>query len=269
MRKRRLELFPFYDGTGICEHLAHMAEQGWMIEDISGILWDYRKISPRRMHFFVSYDRENFRILSEKCKIVCESDRMSVFCQEGEMEPGVVKDFEKELEAIQTYACPHVILLYVVLFIVAMYRIFIIHEMQGVSPLDPVAMAYGEMMLLCMEELLFYAGWRAQAKKAMKNGEIPGAAKGMLLRKVLLCFIWILIGGGLLGVLITGDGKLRLSTALIVGWLIILLMLADSLRKWMRRRKMPKQKRYWISGIFGLLAGVLTVILLWWIIWKM
>lgn len=54
-KKRRLEFFSFYNHTGIEQHLAEMAQKGWMIESISNFYWTYRKIEPKNIHFSVSY----------------------------------------------------------------------------------------------------------------------------------------------------------------------------------------------------------------------
>lgn len=48
-KKRRIELYSFYDHTGIKKHLQEMARKGWMIERISNLGWKYRKIPPLRI----------------------------------------------------------------------------------------------------------------------------------------------------------------------------------------------------------------------------
>ena len=53
--KRRLELYSFFNHTGIAAHLEDMAQKGWMIEKITGFGWVYRRIEPKRLHFSVSY----------------------------------------------------------------------------------------------------------------------------------------------------------------------------------------------------------------------
>ena len=54
-KKRRIELFSFFDYTGIARHLTKMAEKGWLIEKMSSFGWTYRRIKPQKLHFFVSY----------------------------------------------------------------------------------------------------------------------------------------------------------------------------------------------------------------------
>ena len=54
-KTRRMEYFSFYNHTGIENHLAEMAQKGWMVESISNFYWTYRKIEPKNIHFSVSY----------------------------------------------------------------------------------------------------------------------------------------------------------------------------------------------------------------------
>ena len=53
--KRRMELYSLYDRSGMEEHLAQMAEQGWLLEKIGAYLWTYRRIEPKRLTFSVCY----------------------------------------------------------------------------------------------------------------------------------------------------------------------------------------------------------------------
>ena len=52
--KRRLETFSFYDRTGLEEHLARMAAEGWLLDKIGQFLWHYRRIEPKKLTFSVT-----------------------------------------------------------------------------------------------------------------------------------------------------------------------------------------------------------------------
>ena len=56
MRATRYELnlYSFYDHTGMERHFEKMAAKGWMIEKLGG-LWRYRRCEPRRLRFCVAY----------------------------------------------------------------------------------------------------------------------------------------------------------------------------------------------------------------------
>ena len=52
-RKRNLSTFSFYDYTGIEKRLEKMALKGWLIENLSGGFWRYKKITPAKLKFSV------------------------------------------------------------------------------------------------------------------------------------------------------------------------------------------------------------------------
>ena len=43
-RKKRVEMFSFYDHTGIEAHLQRMAGRGWLLDKIGAFGWEYRQI---------------------------------------------------------------------------------------------------------------------------------------------------------------------------------------------------------------------------------
>src|SRR5699024_3583656 len=61
--KMRLELHDFLNRDGICRHLEKMAEKGWLLEKMGGLMWTYRRISPQKLKFSLYYsstaDAEN------------------------------------------------------------------------------------------------------------------------------------------------------------------------------------------------------------------
>ena len=52
---RRMEVFSFYDRTGLERHLQDMAARGWLLEGIGQFLWTYRRTEPRTLTFSVCY----------------------------------------------------------------------------------------------------------------------------------------------------------------------------------------------------------------------
>ena len=54
-KKMRLELHDFLNRDGICRHLEKMAEKGWLLEKMGGLMWTYRRISPRKLKFALYY----------------------------------------------------------------------------------------------------------------------------------------------------------------------------------------------------------------------
>ena len=53
--KKRVELYSIWDHTGLEDHLARMAERGWLVEKIGNLFWSYRRVAPKRRAFCVTY----------------------------------------------------------------------------------------------------------------------------------------------------------------------------------------------------------------------
>ena len=53
--KRQIVRCAFYDQTAMQKQFEKMAAQGWLIDQISGFLWTYRKIEPTNLHITVTY----------------------------------------------------------------------------------------------------------------------------------------------------------------------------------------------------------------------
>ena len=54
-KRWELNLYSFYDHTGMERHLEKMAAKGWLLESIGTTLWRYRRIEPQRLRFSVAY----------------------------------------------------------------------------------------------------------------------------------------------------------------------------------------------------------------------
>lgn len=54
-KRWELNLYSFYDHTGMERHLEKMAARGWLLESIGTTLWRYRRIEPQKLRFSVAY----------------------------------------------------------------------------------------------------------------------------------------------------------------------------------------------------------------------
>ena len=54
-KRWELNLYSFYDHTGMERHLEKMAAKGWLLDSIGTTLWRYRRIEPQRLRFSVAY----------------------------------------------------------------------------------------------------------------------------------------------------------------------------------------------------------------------
>ena len=54
-KKRELNLYAFYDHTGLERHLEKMATNGWMLESVGTYALRYRRCEPKKLRFAVVY----------------------------------------------------------------------------------------------------------------------------------------------------------------------------------------------------------------------
>ncbi|MBQ7101210.1 MAG: DUF2812 domain-containing protein [Clostridia bacterium] len=53
--KKFFNRFAPYDKTGICKYLESKAADGWLLVDMSSIMWEYKRIEPQKLKFNISY----------------------------------------------------------------------------------------------------------------------------------------------------------------------------------------------------------------------
>lgn len=118
-RKRRLELYAFYDHTGIERHLEEMAADGWLLERVENNIWHYRRTQPCRLRFSVVYypgaseldpePSEKQRTFYDFCEyagwhLAAASAQLQIFYNEDPDPLPIVTDPALELEAVHRSA---------------------------------------------------------------------------------------------------------------------------------------------------------------------
>ena len=134
-RKRRVEAYSFFDHKGIAAHLEYMAAKGWMIEKLTNFGWVYRRITPKKLHFAVSYypkasefdpePSEEQQVFHDFCrhtgwKLACASGQMQIFYNEGENPTPIETEPQLELEAIRASAKKSFLPSYMLLLAIAL-----------------------------------------------------------------------------------------------------------------------------------------------------
>lgn len=67
-KKRELNLYAFYDHTGLERHLEKMAANGWMLESVGTYALRYRRCEPKKLRFAVVYYPQDRQLLSRRTK---------------------------------------------------------------------------------------------------------------------------------------------------------------------------------------------------------
>lgn len=200
--KYRLELFAFYDHTGIAKHLERMAAKGWLLEEMGAYYWTYRRIEPQNIKFAVTYYPESsiLRGLSEQelllqdyCeaagwKLVTRWSQMQVYCTDAldpvPLETDAVLQIENINEtAWRSHLRGHWIgfgaMLFLGLFVMMLTT-------DGIVPLGVWALLLAAM-IWCVVELAAYYIWYEKAERmAREEGVLLPTKSRRVLQGVIL-----------------------------------------------------------------------------------
>ncbi len=215
--KREIVSFSFYDHAGMESHLEEMAAKGWLLKEITGLFWVYRRIEPEKKHFAITYfpkasvydpePLEGQLEYQEYCEknswhFICNEGVIQVFCSEEENPVPMETDPAVEVDVIHKAAVRRLLPGYLVLTAIALLQLFSHLSSLFDDPIDVLSdslMLSGFcnialMLLACMAETACYFHWHRKARKAAQNGEFYETRSGML-HKHLLFFIILLFAG--------------------------------------------------------------------------
>lgn len=267
MKKRRPELFSFYDRTGIIAHLEAMAAKGWMLEKITPLFWQYRKIVPQKLHFSVSYypkasgydpepgeELEVYRDYGEAAswRFVCSSAQMQIFCTEDRDPVPMQTEPLTEVETIHAAAKRSFLQSYWMLLVVGLLQAVMFIGRMGTNWVrmlaDPVSICVGVsftgLLVLCGAELTGYYRWRRKALAAARQGiflETHGHQK-------LAAVILVLVTAGLIywlgNVFASADRLMKLICIAMLGYTVILMLIVNGVRRFLQRRKVSAKRNF-------------------------
>ena len=229
--KRRMELFSFYDRTGLERHLARMAQRGWLLCEIGQLFWHYRRIEPKTLRFCVCYfpkatvydpcpseGQEEFYSMCAHAGWVLAgaSGQLQVFCNEQENPVPIDTDPALEVEAIHQSAKKTFLLSNFLLLGVGVLNFCQFLWRLADDPVATLSSSLSLFSLVCWPVLIFMEGvdlityfrWRHGALRAAARGEFLAtkshpALQMLALTVVLAGLVWSLsyLRGGLGGVM--------------------------------------------------------------------
>ncbi len=281
-RKRRWEIFSFFEYTGVARHLEKMAEKGWLIEKISNFGWTYRRIEPKKLTFFVSYypgasefDPEPTKGQKEFCDF-CEHTgwvraasfaQMQIFYNERENPTPIETDPALEIETIHAAAKKSYLPSYFLLLLLSVANgvLFAVRFLK-----DPIEVLSGAanlftgvawllLFLTCVAELSGYFVWHAKAQKAARLGEFiesPAHSRRQkaLLGLVLLCFAYWFIT-----IVLLGDPMMRTVGVIMLFYMALLVVLINGIKMFLKRRKAPRALNRGVTIFFSFALGFLMM----------
>lgn len=253
--KRRLEVFSFYDHTGITAHLEKMAQKGWKLERITNLGWIYRRITPESLHAAISYyprasefdpePSEQQRLFWDFCEhsgweLAASSAQMQVFYNERENPVPIETDAALEVENIHRAVKKGFLPAYILLFLVFVFQLFLVVQrvrwdfigfFSGTTNLF-TTFSWIVLGILCLTEVTGYFLWHKKAVRAAQQGVfVPTHGHQRLAAAILL-----LVGTGTACWMFSiREGHERMIGLLSFLYVILLILFVNGIKKLLKR----------------------------------
>lgn len=190
--KRRMEIFSFYDHTGVETHLKKMAADGWMLEKVNAFFWTYRRMEPKKLTFSVTYFpkasefdpklSDNQQTFVDFCEeagwhLAATSAQMQIFYSEAEDPVPIETDAVTQAETIhqamkRNFLPAHVLLLLVGLMqggmLIWQLSNDLIHTLINSYSLWS-CIPWTLLVILCLAEIITYFRWHKRSKIAAEE----------------------------------------------------------------------------------------------------
>ncbi len=261
--KRRVELFSFYDRTGLEAHLARMAGRGWLLEKIGAFLWTYRKIEPRQLAFSVCYfprasqfdpePSQEQQTFYEFCAhtgwtLAASSAQLQVFYNERPDPIPIDTDPAVEVEAIHRAMKRGVLPSQALLLGVAVLNgALFVTRLLG-DPIGVLASAANLFTGLCWVLIIAllgvewtgYFSWRRKAVRAAQRGEFCQTRSRRKLQIASLVLLTIGLAYYILSVLSSGSRMMvTLMVLMFCVYIPAVFLLVFNIRGLLKRLKAP------------------------------
>ena len=287
---RRLEIFSFFDHTGIAVHLEKMAEKGWMIEKLTNFGWKYRRMEPKKIRFAVSYypkasefdpePSEEQKMFHEFCahtgwKLACTSAQLQIFYNENEDPVPIETEPVLELQTIHRSVKRGMLPSYLLLMVVAVLNgAMFISRLFG----DPIGLLASPSSLfsgfttlllavLCAVELIVYYKWYSKAKIAAEQGEFLSSSSTAKFQKGVLLVVGIGVVYWVISYLLSGPLLRRVVGIMMFIYMPLLIVIVNGTKEFLKRKKVSKKVNFAVTmavdfifafGLMGLIGfGIL------------
>jgi len=256
-----MNLYSFYDRSGIERHLTDMAAKGWMLEKL-GTFWRYRRCGPGRVHFAVTYyprasafdpePDEEQRAFWDFCEhegwtLAASSAQLQIFCSRRENPTPVETDPALEVETVRAAAkrgwLPCCFLMLVAALLQGAMSVYRIWD----DPVEFLASASGLMAMvmwtvliaLCVSDLIGYFRWVRRAARAAERGEFLPTKSHAAFQRAALAVIAAALVLWLFSLAFGGGPLIWVVAALMFGYVLLLQAAVRGLLWVLKRRGTP------------------------------
>ncbi len=288
-RKRRQELFAFYDDTTIKKHLEKMAKEGWMIEKMSNYFWTYVQTEPRDITFEITYHHASSEFdpkrsdeqmtFDEFCEhtgwnLALSWHQMQIYYNERKDPTPIQTDPSIRLEMMHSAMWSNYLKAYIIILILSapislMFLISLLNVPQAVIK-SGGSLYMGIMFTLLASytafDLIVYFRWRKKALIAAENGEyLPSpnttvVQRGVIYTTYLVFAIWLIVN-------LIGSGSVAiLSTSAYLVSLLVATLAMDKAKYLFKRLNVSRDMNKVLSFIVTFIAAFISIRILIYII---
>lgn len=263
-KKRRMEIFSFYDSTGIEKHLEKMAEKGWMLEKISGMYWAYHRIEPANIKFTVTYfskssefdpaptdDEQTFYEFCEYTgwKLACSRAHMHIFYNENENPTPIETDPETHVETVHRTVRKSFLPAYITLLIISALMMYLFIGRLFYDPIGLIAdstslftvFSWSLLFILCITELIRYYIWYFSAKKAAQRGEFTPTKSHKRFQLFVLTVILIGFFYWLVSFFVVGSHFMRIIGVIMLIYMAVLFLSVNGIKILLKKKKASRR----------------------------
>jgi len=262
-KKHTLEVFSFYDRSGLEKRLTQMAEKGWLLENIGSFLWTYRRIEPKKLTFCVcwfpkasafdpgpSEEQQTFYDFCEHTGWVLAGSfgQMQVFYNEDVAPIPIETDPVVEVDAIhrsakRTSLPSHLVLLAMSLINGGLFVSRLLNDPVGVLASAAnlfTGVCWMFLILLEAVECGSYFLWHHRAVKAAEQGEFLESKGHRKFQMICLA----VVGLGMLYYLVsvlTSENQMMMVIALLMFGVYLpgVYLLTHGMKAFLKKKKAP------------------------------
>ena len=286
--KRCFVLFSFYDRTGIENYLEKQAENGWLLDKISALGWQFKRIEPKKIHFSVVYftkasafdpePSEAQLTFQDFCEhtgwtLAASNAQMQIFYNEAAEPTPIETDATFEVAAIHASMKKSYLSSFYLLAGCGILQALLFFWRFLSDPISILAsnnnlftgISWILMLAIPTTELIGYFSWYIRAKRAAERDgnfvETKGHPRSKCVILVLLTLLFVFF------LLSFADSRMTLIAVLTIAIILALTAVICGISLWMKKRKLSTKVNRNITMVLSLVVPlVFTSALLFFIV---
>ena len=281
-RKRRQELFAFYDYTAIENHLSEMAKKGWMIEKINNYFWTYAQIPPKDITFNITYHSsasefdpkrsEMQMTFDEFCehagwKLALSWHQMQIYYNGNENPTPIQTDPEIHLKTLhkamwKNYLISNIIILLISVPLSVMFLISLM-KVPGKIISSGTSLFTGILLTVLSVYIIFdlsvYFRWIKKALDSAEDGIFTDSPNTTPVQKTVIYFTYLLLAAWIINHMINADMLMLVSIGSYLASLIISFCVMDNAKDIFKMMNAPMWLNKILSVVVTFIAAFIVI----------